>query len=124
MFPPPKRLTNTGDDHFIPRCPPPAIWRLRPEHETVVSLCGGLVALLPISSHPSGAEIGHEYTRFAGDVGTHVPGIGAGHQRRVDDAGDMRDPLLLRLDRCFDRREVVLAQIREARRDPLDMLLD
>src|SRR3984893_8151054 len=66
-------------------------------HEALVAPLADLGTLPAISADAFGAEIGQEPARLAGDVGSHVPGIGAGHQRRVRDLGDVGTPAVLRL---------------------------
>src|ERR1700730_5072131 len=74
--------------------------------------------------HTFWSEIGQEGAWLAGNVGTHVPRIGAGHQRLVHDLVDMSNPLILRLGHRFDGGLAVLAHVVDAVGDPLHMLLD
>ena len=59
------------------------------EHEALVALLGDLIALPAVPADAFRAEVGQEAARLPGDVGSHVPGIGARHQARVHDLGDM-----------------------------------
>src|SRR3981081_1647705 len=76
------------------------------EREALVALFGDLGALSAVSAAAFRAEIGQETARLAGDIGSHVPGIGAGHQGRVHDLGDMGAPRLLRLRGRLDRCKI------------------
>src|SRR6267378_8679725 len=67
------------------------------EHEALVALLGDLGALPAVPADAFRPEVGQEAARLAGDVGSHVPGIGVRHQGRVHDLGDMGAPRVLRL---------------------------
>src|SRR6202163_710160 len=94
------------------------------EREALVALFGDLGALPAIPADAFRAEIGQEAARLAGDIGSHVPGIGVGHQGRVHNLGDMGAPRVLRLRGRLDRRELVSSHVGDAFGDPLDVLLD
>src|SRR5258705_10160069 len=94
------------------------------EHEALVALLGDLGALPAIPADAFRAEVRQEAARLAGDIGAHVPGIGARQQRPVHDFGDMRAPRVLRLRGRLDRRKLISAHVGDAFGDPLDVLLD
>src|ERR1700730_18441911 len=94
------------------------------EHEALVTLLGDLGALPAVPADAFGSEVGQEAARLAGYVGAHVPGIGAGHQRRVHDLGDMGAPAVLRLRARLDRCKLASSHVGDAFGDPFDVLLD
>src|SRR5450631_96132 len=94
------------------------------QFKSLVALGRDLVALLPVTADAFRSQIRQKGARLAGDVGAHVPGIGARHQRRADDFIDMGDPLILRRGRRLDGGLSGLAHGFDAVGDPLDMLLD
>jgi hypothetical protein len=94
----------------------------RCQRKALVALLHYFAARLPV--RPNAADIGHEDARLAGNVRPQVPGVGAEHERRVGHFGDVRRPLLFGFGCCFDSGQVVLAQVIDAVRDPLDMLFD
>src|SRR6476659_8935740 len=65
-----------------------------------------------------------EHPRLAGHVGAHVPRVGLWEQRVAGKGGDLLRPLPLRLLRRLDRRQLVLAEVGDAARDPVHVLLD
>src|SRR5258708_14543198 len=93
------------------------------EHEALVALLRDLRALSAVSADALRPEIGQESTRLAFYVGAHVPGIGAGHQGRIHDLGDVGAPFVLRLRARLNRCKLVPSHVRDAFGDPLDMLL-
>jgi len=94
------------------------------ECEALVALLGDLRALPAVPADAFRAEVGQEAARLAGDVGSHVPGIGARHQGRVHDLGDMGTPRVLRLRGRLDRCKLASSHVGDAFGDPLDVLLD
>src|SRR5207244_5219231 len=86
--------------------------RGHPDLEATVAARGDVVAGLPVD--PDAADIGHQDARLAGDVGAHVPRVGARIERLIADLVDMRDPALLRLRRGFDGPAATLHQIGDA----------
>ena len=94
------------------------------EHEALVAFLSNLGAFPAVSGDAFRAEVRQEAAWLAGDVGAHVPGICARHQGRVDDLGDMRAPCALRLRRRLDHCKLVSSHVRDAFRDPLDVLFD
>jgi hypothetical protein len=94
------------------------------EHEAFVAVLRDLGALPAIPADALRTQIGQEAPRLAGDVSSHVPGIGDGHQGRVHDLGDMGAPRVLRLRRRLDRCKLVSSHVGDAFGDPLDVLLD
>src|SRR2546426_10570144 len=84
------------------------------QYKSLVALGRDLLALLPVTTDTFRPQIGQEGARFAGNVGTHVPGVRADHQRRVDDLVDMRNPLLLRLGDRLDAGLAGLAHVVDA----------
>src|SRR5258708_20913864 len=93
------------------------------EHEALVALLRDLRALSAVSADALRPEIGQESTRLAFYVGAHVPGIGAGHQGRIHDLGDVGAPFVLRLRARLNRCKLVPSHVGDAFGDPLDMLL-
>src|SRR4051794_33820986 len=73
------------------------------EHEALVALLRDLRAFSAVSADALRAEIGQEATRLALYVGAHVPGVGAGHQGRINDLGDVGAPFVLRLRARLNR---------------------
>jgi len=66
----------------------PLFFRLS-QFESLVPLGRDLVALPPVTAYTFWSEIGQEGAWLANNVGTHVPRIGAGHQRLVYDPGEV-----------------------------------
>ena len=89
----PCRSIRSSDEAPASTPRPPRRWRDR-QVKTLVAVRGDLVAFLPVCA--DAADIRHEHTRLARNVGAHVPGCGGGIERRVGDVVDMLHPGILR----------------------------
>src|SRR3954452_25064550 len=106
--------------HYV-RCSSLALAR---QYEPFVALLRDFGAFPTVAANPFQAEIRQETARFAGNVSSHVPGVGSGHQSRVNDLSDMRDPLVLSFCRRLDCLQLVSAHVSDAVSNPLNMLFD
>lgn len=75
------------------------------ELEPFVSTSGDFVALASVLTDT--ADVRHEDSRLAGNIGTEIPGVAGrrGQHRSIGDLVHVGDPLLLRLDGGLDGRE-------------------
>src|SRR4051794_13902755 len=92
------------------------------ELEALVAAGGHVGAHVRVLVDP--AEVRKADTRLAGNVGAHVPAVGARDQRLTRDVLDVLCPRDRRLFRWLDRLDPVLAHVAQAIVDPFDLLLD
>jgi len=93
------------------------------QHETLISLRGGLIANRPICRHAA-VFFTSEPRAALPDVRAHVPGCRLRVERGVRDFVHMRDTIGLPRPACLDAGDVAFVKVRETIRDPVDMLLD
>ena len=92
------------------------------EGEAQVVAADDLVAGLPVAV--DARDVWQEDARLPGNVGAHVPGIGAGKEGDVGAVVHVLHPARLRRRRRLDDVELRGAHVVEAGRHPVDVLLD
>ena len=93
----------------------------RRQDEPLVAIGGDFIALLLVGG--DAADIGHEDARLAGNIGAHVPGVRQRIERAVGDLVGVLDPGILGSLLGLDALQPIVAQMRQAAGDPVDMLL-
>src|SRR5581483_5973456 len=87
--------------------------------EALVAGRGDLRDDLPVD--PEAADERHEHARLAGDVGTQVPRIRAGHQRIRRPLGAFLYPVVGRVAAGFQRNGAASVEISDGVGDPVDV---
>src|SRR4051794_20473309 len=102
-------------------CRKPPFVREYTQSKTFVALGRDLVALLLIRG--DAADIGHEDTGLARNIGADIPRIGQRIESVISDFVVVLHPGILCILLRLDARQAVVAQALEAIRDPIDVLL-